>query len=237
MKPPDAFIATRWTLVLRARGQSQQAQTALSELCEAYYAPVIAFLRREGRSEETAREVAHDFFARILSGHRLDHVNPERGRFRSFLLGALKHFVADERQRLGAAKRGGGVEHLSLGFETETSPAMEVADGQSLAPDAEFDRQWAYTLLDRALAKLAAEMNAHGKGAQLNVLKQWLTGDRPSLSQAEAAAQLGMTEGAVKVAIYRLRERFRALVKTEIAETVGNNQLVEEELSALLRAV
>jgi len=236
---PAAFAETRWTLVLRARGESENSRAALSELCEAYYLPVLAFLRREGRDEDTARELAQEFFSRLLAQPHLGGVEPGHGRFRSYLLGAVKHFLAGERQRAGAVKRGGGQTPVSIESSTnaETTTSVQVADPAGVVPDAYFDRHWATTLVDRAVAMLGSEAEREGKGVQFTALKPWLLGEVPSLSQADVARQLGITEGAVKVAVHRLRKRFRELVKAEIAQTVGDTAQVAEELRYLVEVL
>lgn len=226
----SSFHDTRWTLVVRSRGADTQALAALSELCAAYYAPVVAFLRREGRDEDAARELAHDFFARLLEGGAIDGARPERGRFRSYLLGALKHFAADQRDRALSAKRGGGAEHAGLDEGTE------IADGGVESPDRAFDRQWALTVLERAMGRLESEMRAEGKAAQFEALHPWLTADADT-DQATAAAALGISIDAVKVAVHRLRKRFREAVKAEIAPTVSRDAEVREELDALTAAL
>lgn len=211
----------------------------MSELCEAYYAPVLAFIRHTGREEEAARDLTQEFFARLLARHGLDTVEPGRGRFRSFLLGAVKHFLADQRDRARAAKRGGGQTPVSIeaGTGTDTTAQLQIPDPASPVPDTVFDRQWALTLVERALNVLASDFVAANKGEQFEILKPWLLGEIDSLSQAEAAGRLGMTEGAAKVAIHRLRKRFRELVKTEIAQTVGDARQVQEELGYLLEVL
>lgn len=236
---PGQFAPTRWTLVLRARGESPAAQSALAELCESYYAPVLAFIRHEGRDEETARDLTQEFFTRLLARHGLDTIDPGRGRFRSFLLGAVKHFLADERDRAHAAKRGGGqpVVSIEAGTGTHTTAELQIPDPAGPAADTIFDREWALTLVERAIGALAAEFAAAGKSEQFNALKPWLLGELESVSQADTARQLGLTEGAVKVAIHRLRKRFRELVKTEIAHTLGDQGQVQEELRYLLEVL
>ena len=225
----SSFHDTRWTLVSRSRGSDTQAAAALSELCEAYYAPVVAFLRRQGREEDGARELAHDFFAKLLAGGAIEGAKPERGRFRSYLLGALKHFAADQRDKTLASKRGGGLDHAEVDEEMPDS-TMEM-------PDAEFDRQWALTLLARSLSRLESEMAAEGKAAHFEALKPWLSAEADSTPQASAAEKLGLSIEAVKVAIHRLRKRFREVVKTEIAHTVSDSADVNEELDALMMAL
>ena len=225
----SSFHDTRWTLVSRSRGSDTQASAALSELCEAYYAPVVAFLRREGREEDAARELAHDFFAKLLAGGAIEGAKPERGKFRSYLLGALKHFAADQRDKAIAAKRGGGLQPAELDDE--------MTDFAADKPDAEFDRQWALTVLARSLSRLEAAMVADGKKAHFDALKPWLTAEADSTPQTVAAEKLGLSVEAVKVAVHRLRKRFREAVKAEIAQTVSDSSDVREELDALMAAL
>ena len=226
------FATTHWTCVLLARGESAEARAALNELCSAYYAPVQAFLRRG----ESADDLTHDFFARVLTGRAFQQADPQRGRFRSYLLGAVKHFLSDARDREQAIKRGGEAGHVRLDAGTDTSPAIDVPDPNAVSPEAAFEQQWALTLIDRALHQLQAEMTRADKAAQFGVLKPWLTGNVES-SQAIAALSLGMNENAIKVAIHRLRRRFRELVKTEIAHTVIDPAEQAAELADLIAAL
>jgi RNA polymerase sigma-70 factor (ECF subfamily) len=232
-------METRWTLVLRARGETPGAQSALSELCAAYYAPVLTFIRQGDRPEEAARDLTQEFFARLLARHGLDTVQQGRGRFRSFLLGAVKHFLADQHDRAQAAKRGGGqmVVSIEAGAGTGTTTELQIPDPAGPVPDTVFDRQWALTLVEHALNELAGEFAAAGKAGQFDTLKPWLLGEVESLSQADAARRLGLTEGAAKVAIHRLRKRFRELVKAEIAQTVDDTVQVQDELRYLLEVL
>ncbi len=223
--------------MLEARGESPDAQAALSELCAAYYAPVYAFIRSSARDDDAARDLTQEFFARVLSRHGVDTVDPRRGRFRSFLLGAVKHFLADMRDRANSLKRGGGQILESIDPGTDTSPGLQLADCNTPGPEKEFDRKWALTVLDRALAALAEENKATGRIEHFETLKPWLTGDTERLSQADAAAQLGLNERAVKVAIHRLRRRFRELVKAEIGQTLKDPSQISNELACLVAAL
>ena len=218
-----AFHETRWTLVLRARGEGAEAAAALSDLCAAYYAPVVAFLRREGRDEDAAREMAHAFFAGLLAGG-VGAPERERGRFRSYLLGALKHFLSKHRAAAIAEKRGAGAEHVSLTTDTAAGQSLPAALDDALV----FDREWAHALIARALAELEAEKPPH-----FTTLKPWLDGGA-DCSQAEAAQALGMSETAVKVAIHRLRARFREIIRAEVAATVSDPADAAEELRHLI---
>lgn len=233
----SAFLTTQWTQVLSARGDSVEAQAALSELCAAYYPAVLAFIRRSMHGSEQASDLTQEFFARLLARQGFATVERGRGRFRSFLLGAVKHFLADMWDRDQAVRRGSGESALPLETETETNPGFQVADESAPNPEREFDKAWAMAVLDRAMARLLQEQKDAGREAQFAVLKQWLTGDAESLSQAGAAAKLGMNEGAVKVAIHRLRKRFRDLVKAEIAQTLDDPREMADELRYLLEVL
>ncbi len=234
---PGAFVTTQWTRVLQACGDSPESKAALSDLCAAYYAPVFAFIRRNAVNEDAARDLTQEFFARLLARQGIDHVDRERGRFRSFLLGAVKHFLADMRDLAHRQKRGAGQPLASIESETDTSPGLQLADPNAPSPDREFDRKWALTLLDHVLALLAQEHEASGRTGHFETLKPWLTGDTEGISQAEAGVKLGMNEGAVKVAIHRLRRRFRELMKNEIGRTVSDSAQVDAELHDLLEAL
>lgn len=232
------FLPTRWTLVLRARGETPQARAALSELCDAYYQPVFRFLRREGKDEEAARELTQSFFSRVLQGEGFAGADPGRGRFRSYLLGAVKHFLADQRKHDSREKRGGGLSVESLQAATEEGEASaELAVSTPGVPDTWFDRQWALALLDRTLNRLQEEFHAAGKASQFEQLQPWLMGEIPTLSQAEAGQRLGMNEGAIKVAVHRLRKRFRELIASEISQTLAEGEEVQTELRYLLEVL
>jgi RNA polymerase sigma factor (sigma-70 family) len=233
----EVFATTRWTRVLEARGNSTEAKAALSDLCAAYYAPVFAFIQRSAPDKDSARDLTQEFFARLLERHGIDSVDPQRGRFRSFLLGAVKHFLADAHDRANRLKRGGGqiIEFLNEG--TDTSPGAQFPDPNALIPDREFDRKWAFIMLDRALAAIAREQEATGRSEQFEILKPWLTGDTETISQGEAARKLGLNAGAVKVAIHRLRRQFRDAIKNEIRQTVIARADVEAEMHHLLEAL
>jgi RNA polymerase sigma-70 factor (ECF subfamily) len=198
---------------------------------------VFAFIRSNALNEDAARDLTQEFFTRLLERRGIDRVDPRHGRFRSYLLGAVKHFLADAREHAIRLKRGGGQTPEPLEPPTDTSPGLEVADPTAPSPEREFDRRWALTLLDRALASLAAEQKAAGTLPQFEVLKVWLTGDTENISQAETARVLGVNEGAVKVAIHRLRRQFRHAIKSEIAQTVKDPAQVEAEMKCLLEAL
>ena len=223
--------------MLATRGDSPEARQALSDLCAAYYTPVFVLIRRATSSEEVARDLTQEFFARLLARAGLGQVDPERGRFRFFLLGAVKNFLADVQDEQGRLKRGRGQVPISLDAGTDSSPGLEVADASLPSPDLEFDREWAVTLLARALDRIGREQAGAGKGEQFPALKPWLTGDKQDVSLADVAARLGTREGALRVALHRLRKRFRELVKEEIAGTVGDAAHVREEMGYLLEVL
>jgi DNA-directed RNA polymerase specialized sigma24 family protein len=233
----DHFLTTRWTQVLAAQGSSTQAAAALADLCTAYYAPVHAYIARTAHDLGDARDLTHEFFAHVLAGSTLSGADREKGRFRAYLLGAVKHFLANARARLGAAKRGAQHEHVTLGAATDTTPGLDLPASDPHPPDAWFDRQWGLAVLELALAALAKEHEQQGKPEQFQLLKHWLNGDAGEAVQAEAKARLGLSDGALKVAIHRLRRRFRDLVKAEIAQTVVTEQEVREELRYLIEVV
>jgi RNA polymerase sigma-70 factor (ECF subfamily) len=210
------------------------ARKALEELCRAYWYPLYAFVRYRGHSPDDAQDLTQSFFVRIIETGGFASADPERGRFRSYLLGAMKHFLANEWHRARAQKRGGGVTILDLdALGPEARYALEPS--QATDPDAGFDREWARESIARAMEKLRAESEARGKGELFDVLKGSLTGEEPARS--ETAARLGMTEGAVKVAVHRLRRRYRELLRAGIAETVADPRDVDDEMRHLVAAL
>jgi RNA polymerase sigma-70 factor (ECF subfamily) len=238
--PTDApgadFRTTRWTQVSRAKADSPEGRRALADLCNAYYEPVAAFLRCELRDADAARELAHDFFANMLAGGAIARAERERGRFRSYLLGAVKHFLSHRREAARRLKRGGGAEDISLN-QTDAGEARALADAGVLSPDAAFDRQWALTVVARALESLRAECAAGGRLDFFEQVKPWLTGDAARGDQAALAARCGMDAGALKAAVHRLKRRFRQLLKAEVAGTLDDPGLVEDEMRDLFAAL
>jgi RNA polymerase sigma-70 factor (ECF subfamily) len=231
------FATTRWSQVLAA-GQSQtgDSREALSRLCESYWYPLYAYVRRWGYDAEQAQDLTQEFFARLLEKHYLQAADPSRGRFRSFLLAALKHFLSNERDRAGAIKRGGRTVVVSLEMENaEGRYSLEPPDCET--PESIYERRWALTLLERTLARLAREAQAAGKHALFGRLEGYLTGEQDSLPYSRLAADLGMSEGAVKVAVHRLRRRFGTLLRGEIGETVSTPAEVDDEIRELFRAL
>jgi DNA-directed RNA polymerase specialized sigma24 family protein len=229
------FHTTRWTQVVRAKAPSHEGRAALAELCAAYYSPVIVFLRREGRDADTARELAHEFFEDVLEGDAIGGADRAQGRFRSYLLGAVKHFLGHRREAAQRLRRGSGV--LPLPIEAEGAPALALADEEHLPPDAAFDRQWALTVLSRALAALKQECTAEGNADLFRHLQPWLTGDADHGDQAALAQALGLNLNSFKSAVRRMKRRFRAAVKAEVAATLVEDASVDEEMGALFAAL
>ncbi len=230
------FPTTHWSAVLAAGGKSSPAmRSALEELCRSYWAPLYAFARRVGHSPEDARDLTQGFFARLLEKGDIAAADPERGKFRSFLLAAFKHFLAHERDRAAALKRGGGIEFLPLDFNPEESRfAIDPADSRT--PDRAFEQRWAAALLEKVLGRLRGEFVASGRGALFDHFKGFLVGELPEGGYSSVTAHLGMTEGAAKMIVTRMRERYRHLLRSEIAQTVATPEEVEEEMRHL-RAV
>jgi len=237
--PPGAgrFALTRWSVVLAAgRSESTHARDALEQLCRAYWQPIYAFVRREGHSPADAQDLTQEFFARLLEKHYLQSADRSKGRFRSFLLASLKHFLANEWDKATAQKRGGKLAPLSIdGASAEIAYAVEPVE--HLTPDKIFERRWALTLLKEVLAQLRNEYQREHKTELFDQLKSTLTGERRALGYAEIAARLRTSEGAVKVAVYRLRRRYRELLQAEIAQTVASPAEIEEEIRALFAAL
>lgn len=230
------FAETCWTRVLAARGGDAEAARALSDLCDNYYEPVLAFVRHSTRDPDLARDLTHDFFARLLARPTLEGLERGKGKFRSYLLGAVKHFLHDHQDRKAAARRGGGQEAIPLESDTDSRPGLEIPDHAAVPPDAFFDKEWAIALVARSLSILEDECGAAGKADHFTGLKPWLTGAIQT-SQAETAAKLGIAEGALKVAIHRLRKRYREIVKAEISRTIEDPREAEEEIRHLIAAL
>lgn len=228
-----AFVTTHWSVVLTARRtDTTRAQAALALLCQAYWYPLYAYVRRRGYDAHDAQDLTQEFFARLLAHDWLAQADRERGRFRSFLLAALSHFLANEWDRARAQKRGGAVEIVPLQLDSaETRYGQEPAD--PLTPEQCYERRWVLALLDEVLNALRKEHVAADTEEMFDALKPCLVGDRQAQPYAALAAKLGMTEGAVKVAVHRLRQRYRQLLREEIANTVATPEEVNEEMHHL----
>lgn len=234
--PGDIFATTHWTVVLAAgRSRSPQAARALEELCHTYWFPLYAYVRRRSHSKEDAEDLTQSFFTRLLEKNSLASLDSEKGKFRAFLLASLKHFLANERDKVHAQKRGGGAIPLSLDWQTADTK-FQVADGNEPSPDKAFDREWALALLSKVIDRLQAECVADGKAKLFEQLKTFLTAGQAESAQRDIANSLGMEEGAVRVAIHRLRKRYRQLLRDEIANTLADPDMVEEEMRALFGA-
>lgn len=227
------FLTTRWTCVCLAKADSEDGRRALADLCAAYYEPVVAYLRSVLRDADAAREMSHAFFEEMLGGGTIATAERGRGRFRSYLLGAVKHFVSHQREAASRAKRGGGVAPISL----EVPEAAATPDAQALSPDAEFDRQWACTVIARSMEALRAECVVEGRGEFFDAVKRILNGHADHGEQAALAASCGMGADAFRMALVRLKKRLRQCVKNEVAGTLENPASVQEEMAALFAAL
>jgi RNA polymerase sigma-70 factor (ECF subfamily) len=234
---PGRFATTHWSVVLAARARGEpQAEEALSALCRTYWYPLYAYIRRRGHSAEDAQDLTQAFFTRLLEKNDLAQVDPQKGRFRSFLLAACNHFLSNERDRQKAQKRGGGRAALSLDWsDAEGRYLVEPADG--LTPERLFERRWALTLLDQVLTRLRAEYAERGKEHLFDALRGAMAGEPDAASYRDSARQLGLSEGAVKVAIHRLRQRYRELLRDEIGRTVGAPEQIDDEVRDLFAAL
>lgn len=230
------FHTTRWTLVAAAgAGDRAEARRALGELCQRYWFPLYAYLRRRGHSVSEAQDLTQGFFAFLLEKGALAAADRERGRFRSFLLASLNNYVANEWHRERAVKRGGGRSPLSLDFEAaEERYRLQPAEGAS--PEELYDRQWAVTQLDRVLRRLEEEAIAAGTVERFGALKAYLVGGDAGAPYREVADRLAMSESAVKVAVHRLRHRFGRLLREQVAETLAEPSRIDEEIRNLLAA-
>ncbi|MGP8201054.1 MAG: RNA polymerase sigma factor [Limisphaerales bacterium] len=231
------FPATHWSLVLKAGlGDTTNARPALEKLCRIYWYPLYAYVRRRGHSPEDAQDLTQEFFVQLLERQSLANADPNLGRFRSFLLTAMNHFLTSEWKKSHAQKRGGGRPMLSLDWAAaEERFDLEPADNS--APDRVFEKQWALTLLGEVLNRLEREYQSEGKMGLFAALRQTLLGARESQPYAELAAQLDMNESAIKVAVHRLRKRYRDLIREEIAGTLDGEQDVEAEMRHLFRVL
>ena len=233
----ESFHTTRWTLVRHATGHSAEGKQALSELCAAYYEPVVAFLRRSGSDGDMAREMAHEFFAHVLEKPDLGGAEPGRGRFRGYLLGALKHHLSHRRERAARQKRGGGVDAIPLTPGTDTSPGIDPSDVRTLPPDREFDRQWAMHVLQRAMASLESEWRAAGKDAEFALLQPMIASEPEHGGLVALADEHGLNASSLRKTLSRLRQRFRHHVKAAITPTLAEGVETDDEMRQLLAAL
>jgi RNA polymerase sigma factor (sigma-70 family) len=227
------FATTHWSVVLAAgRQQSPQAAAALERLCATYWYPLYAYVRHRGHSPEDSKDLTQEFFYRLLQGNYLARVDPRKGKFRSFLLAAMNHFLANEWDRARTLKRGGYLTFLSLD-ELQAEQRYHCEDFSGRSPEEIYEKTWALALLDQVLGRLREETAAAGHLARFEELKPVLMGESPALTYAEMALKLGTTEPALKVAVQRLRRRYGELLREQIAQTVPGPEEVEDELRHL----
>jgi RNA polymerase sigma factor (sigma-70 family) len=230
---PVAFTTTHWSVVLTAQGESPAAHEALEKLCRIYWRPIYSFVRRQGIGPEEAEDITQGFFAQLLECRSLSAVRKEKGRLRSYLLGALKYFLVDEQRRAMAIKRGKGQRLIPLeGLRADERIEMEPAD--PVTAEMIYERRWASTVLEQVLSRLKDEYHAAGNATLFDSLKELLPDEPGAPSQAEIAARLGISENAVRQAFYRFRQRYQSLLREEIAHTVATPGDIEDELRHLI---
>ncbi|MEX0611880.1 MAG: sigma-70 family RNA polymerase sigma factor [Pirellulales bacterium] len=229
------FSTTRWSMVLRARGADAPAGRALAELCERYWLPLYGFARRKCGSVDEAQDLTQGFFVELLERDLLQRADPQRGRFRTFLLTSFEHFAAHQRERQRAAKRGGGRVPFSLDFAwADARLAVEPAVNES--PEREFERLWALELLQAALEAVQSQYEARGQGRVFDTLKPFMLGEQGQARLAQAAEELGISEGAAKVALHRLRTRYGEALRAEISGTLSDPSEIDDEIRRLFAA-
>jgi DNA-directed RNA polymerase specialized sigma24 family protein len=232
----DVFATTHWTVVMAAgRGSSLEAEAALEELCRTYWFPLYVYVRRQTPTREDAEDLTQAFFARFLEQNYLEKLTSQKGKFRAFLLAALKHFLANEWDRAKSQKRGGGVMLLSLDWQ-DANARYQIEPVDNLSPDKLYDRAWAVTLLTRVLARLRDENATEDKASLFEQLKGFLMVGTSAIPYGEAAARLALSEGAVRVAVHRLRRRYRELLRLEISQTLADSAQIGEEMKTLFSA-
>jgi RNA polymerase sigma-70 factor (ECF subfamily) len=231
-----AFTTTHWSVVLTAQGESPAAHEALEKLCRIYWRPIYSFVRRQGFGREEAEDITQGLFAQLLERKRLNAVRKEKGRLRSFLLGAVKYFLADEQRRATAIKRGKGQRLISL-EELHGDDRIEVEPADPMTAEMIYERRWALTVLERVLSRLKDDYTAAGNATLFDSLKELLPDEPGAASQAEIAARLGMTENAIRQAFYRFRQSYQSLLREEIAHTVATAGDIEDELRHLIAVV
>jgi len=233
---PAAFITTHWSVVLQAQGESAAAQQALEKLCRTYWRPIYGFVRRQGIAPAEAEDLTQGFFASLLEHRNLNAVRKEQGRLRSYLLGAVKYFLNEERRRGMAIKRGKGQRLIPL-EELRADERVGVEPADPVTAEVLYERRWATTVLEGALNLLKDEYQKAGNAALFDSLKELLPGGAEAPSQKDTAAQLDMTENAVRQAFYRFRQRYQSLLREEIAHTVATPGDIEDELRHLIAVI
>jgi RNA polymerase sigma-70 factor (ECF subfamily) len=233
----DQFPATRWSLVQNAGGSSDQAHDALATLCSVYWYPLYAFIRRQGYLPEEGQDLTQGFFARLLEKHYIGDYQRERGRFRSFLLTSLKHFLANERDWASAQKRGAGNQPVSIDDIQAGEQRYSLEPHHDLTPEAIYEKQWALTLLGQSIARLETQFEKAGRKDQFDQMKRFLLADEERIPYSEIAGKIGLSEGALKVAIHRLRRQFRDALQEEISHTVSHSSEIQDEIRFLMTVV
>jgi RNA polymerase sigma-70 factor (ECF subfamily) len=236
-RPPETFATTHWSLVLQAGQRDiRDAEEALTALCQRYWVPLYAYVRRRISDVHEAQDLTQEFFVYLLEKNALARADPERGRFRSFLLTALKNFLANAHDRANAQKRGGGHTRLRLDLNTGES-RLHLEPSHDLTPERIYEQQWTLTLLNLVMERLEQEFTTAGKARQFELLKGTLTGERHELSYATVAAELGLSEAAVRQVAHRLRKRYRELLRDEVVQTVADPSDVDEEIRCLFETL
>jgi len=231
------FVSTRWAVVLKAgEAPSTQQADALAQLCQMYWYPLYAYIRRQGSSREDAEDLTQEFFARLLERNYLNRADPSIGKFRWFLLGALKHFLSNQRERAQTLKRGGRVVHVPLD-ELAAETRYQRQPATTLTPERVFERAWALTLLSRVREQLREHFEKAGKGERFEPLASFLPGGQERKSYAEMAAELGTNEGALRVELHRFKAAYRQFLRAEIAHTVSTPTEIDEELRHLMEVM
>jgi RNA polymerase sigma-70 factor (ECF subfamily) len=236
-RPEPLFVTTHWSVVLAAGcGDSTRAYDALAHLCKTYWYPLYAYARRRGCSPHDAQDMTQEFFARLLAGNWVAKADQQRGRFRSFLLSAMKHFMANEWNKTQTQKRGGGQSILPLDDDSAEN-RYQLEREEKAAPESRFEQEWAVTLLERALSRLEEEYRRAKKQAWMEAMRPALTTDRGALDYPDLAHKLGVTETAARMAVHRLRQRYRQLIRAEVASTVASPEEVEAEMRHLFQVL
>lgn len=236
-KEPQHFQTTHWSLIVRVQsGGETESRGALEQLCATYWYPVYAFVRRAGRNAHDAQDLTQDFFAHLMERAALDHVDRDRGKFRSFLLASLNNFLANDWDRRNALKRGGGRTIVSIDEEL-AEERFHHEPATDLSPDKFFDRQWAITVLERAIDRLAGEMRANGREQQFEKLREFLAVRAPQSAYNDLAAELRTTAAALSITVSRMRQRYRDLIRSEVSDTLLNLEDADTEIRHLLAAM
>ncbi len=235
--PQPVFATTRWSVVLTAgHGDTSHAHDALAHLCRSYWYPLYAYARRRGQSPHDAQDLTQEFFARLLQGNWVAQADRQRGRFRTFLLSAMQHFMANEWNKAHARKRGGTQPVLSLNDDS-AEQRYQLEPAENSTPETLFERGWALSLLNDVLRRLEEEYHRDGRATWMQAMRPALTADRDCIGYADIAQKLGMTEATARVAVHRLRQRYRRLIEAEVAHTVASPDEVKEEMRHLFRVL